>query len=135
MENFFFFLLFFPFSDKPTAYGNSWATDLTWPQLQHHWSSNPTCQAGQGLTSTSTETSQTINPLGHGGNSRKTFSGKGQIINILGLLKPLGLIPITQFCISNTKVNEDNAYTNGHGCVPTNFYLQNKQWPKLPCGL
>ena len=53
----------------------------------------------------------------------QTFSGKGQIVSILGFVGHRVAVATTLFCHYNAKPAVDSTYVNEHGCVPIKSYF------------
>ena len=57
----------------------------------------------------------------------KTFTAKGQPVNILGFENPEVFVARTQLCHSSRKSAMDEMETNEYGCVEIKFHVQNWQ--------
>ena len=55
---------------------------------------------------------------------QQTFFWESQLVNIIDFAGHKISVPITQFCQWSMEVTIDNPYTNEHGCVPKQLYLQ-----------
>lgn len=54
----------------------------------------------------------------------KLFFWESQLVNIVDFAGHKISVPVTQFCQCSMEVTIDNPYTDEHGCVPKQLYLQ-----------